>query len=77
MQTVAFDSSPMVFIQRDQPAAPPAAANIQPWSGRGEYLYYCQDPAGFYPQVPLCSMGWLKVVPEGAPGRPAPIPQYQ
>lgn len=32
------------------------------------YLYYCPNPAGYYPQVPSCAAGWLKVVPQGAPG---------
>ncbi|MGC6388850.1 hypothetical protein ACMV8I_14485 [Ewingella sp. S1.OA.A_B6] len=26
------------------------------------YAYYCQDPAGYYPRVPRCSRGWMKVV---------------
>ena len=30
------------------------------------YRYYCRNPAGFYPDVPNCSTGWLKVLPDGA-----------
>ncbi len=30
------------------------------------YRYYCRDPAGFYPDVPNCSTGWLKVMPDAA-----------
>ena len=26
------------------------------------YAYYCQNPAGYYPQVPACPRGWMKVV---------------
>ena len=36
------------------------------------YMYYCPNPAGFYPQVPTCAAGWLRVVPQGAPGPTAP-----
>lgn len=32
------------------------------------YAYYCQNPAGYYPRVPRCSRGWMKVVV----GDPAP-----
>jgi hypothetical protein len=27
------------------------------------YSYYCNDPAGYYPDVPSCPNGWLRVVP--------------
>ena len=27
------------------------------------YWYYCQDPAGYYPQVAQCPGGWLQVAP--------------
>lgn len=36
------------------------------------YSYYCPNPAGYYPQVPTCAAGWLRVVPQGAPGQGAP-----
>ena len=29
------------------------------------YAYYCRRPAGYYPQVPRCPDGWMKVVPDG------------
>ena len=29
------------------------------------YVYYCPNPAGYYPQVPTCAAGWLRVVPQG------------
>ncbi|KAB7896792.1 hypothetical protein GA565_12855 [Rouxiella sp. S1S-2] len=25
--------------------------------------YYCRSPEGYYPQVPRCPSGWLKVAP--------------
>jgi hypothetical protein len=36
------------------------------------YVYYCPNPAGYYPQVPSCAAGWLRVVPQGGPGPNAP-----
>jgi hypothetical protein len=27
------------------------------------YWYYCQDPAGYYPQVGQCPGGWIQVAP--------------
>jgi hypothetical protein len=42
----------------------------QPRSGR--YSNYCPDPAGYYPQVQTCATGWLRVVPQSAPGPGAP-----
>jgi|SRR5215831_13200070 len=36
------------------------------------YSYYCPNPAGYYPQIPNCAAGWLRVVPQGAPGPNAP-----
>lgn len=29
----------------------------------GNYSYYCNNPAGYYPEVPSCPSGWLRVVP--------------
>ena len=41
----------------------------------GQYSYYCPDPAGYYPQVATCSKGWLRVVPQNAPGPSSPAPR--
>jgi len=32
-----------------------------------DYSYYCNDPAGYYPEVSTCPTGWLRVVPGDAP----------
>jgi hypothetical protein len=40
------------------------------------YAYYCPNPAGFYPQIASCSAGWLRVVPQGAPGPASPGQRY-
>ena len=32
-----------------------------------DYWYYCPNPAGYYPNVQNCPIGWLRVVPDAAP----------
>jgi hypothetical protein len=36
------------------------------------YRYYCRDPAGFFPDVPNCGTGWLKVLPDAPTQEPVP-----
>jgi hypothetical protein len=50
----------------------PAYTEQRSFSEGQQYLYYCPDPAGYYPQVPSCANGWLRVVPPNAPGATAP-----
>ncbi|AMO94199.1 hypothetical protein CFter6_1495 [Collimonas fungivorans] len=33
------------------------------------YAYYCPSPAGYYPQIPRCPKGWMKVMPDQAQPR--------
>jgi hypothetical protein len=47
---VVIQQSPPVYIQQE---APPAE----------QYWYYCENPRGYYPYVPQCPGGWLKVAP--------------
>ncbi len=62
----SYDYAEPSYIQQDDSA-------YQPHSGqRGDYSYYCPDPAGYYPQVQTCAKGWLRVVPQSAPGPGAP-----
>lgn len=35
------------------------------------YRYYCRNPKGYYPGVPRCPSGWLKVVPSPPPPAPS------
>jgi hypothetical protein len=64
---VSYDYSAPTYIQQDAPAY-----TERRYSSQGEnYLYYCPDPAGYYPQVPACAKGWLRVVPSPGPGAPA------
>jgi hypothetical protein len=45
---------PQVYIQQPEPQAQTQQPN---------YLYYCQNPQGYYPQVQQCPGGWMTVVP--------------
>jgi len=47
------------------PYRPPLVAVVP-----GEVWYYCQNPAGYYPSVPACSLPWQAV-----PASPQPPPQ--
>jgi hypothetical protein len=59
------------YIEQGSGGSPQAApAPSQP---RAEYSYYCPDPAGYYPQVATCPKGWLRVVPQNAPGPTSPM----
>lgn len=57
---IVVPAPPPVYIERGevQPAAPPAPAD---W-------YYCQNPAGYYPYVRECPVGWQRV-PAQPPSR--------
>lgn len=39
--------------------APPVYTQQAP-----QYWYYCQSPAGYYPNVPQCPGGWMQVAPQ-------------
>ncbi len=59
-----FAPRPPVIVERQYysppPPPPPPADN---------YYYFCRNPEGYYPQVPSCPGGWLRVLPEGGPPR--------
>src|SRR5262245_2673188 len=46
-------------------AAPAPVVAPQPpvYTQGGQYWYYCQDPAGYYPTIAQCPAGWLQVSP--------------
>jgi hypothetical protein len=53
------------------PYQPPMAV-VPPPPAPPQYWYYCADPAGYYPYVARCAMGWQRVeatAPSGAPPR--------
>src|SRR5271165_3164262 len=64
------DYSTQTYIQQDAPAYSEGQGQFS--QGGPAYLYYCPDPAGYYPQVPSCSKGWMRVLPPGTPGPGAP-----
>ncbi len=60
----SYDTYPSgTYIEQNAPA---------PAQARSDYSYYCPDPAGYYPQVRACAKGWLRVVPQNAPGPTGP-----
>ena len=62
-----YEYAEPTYIQQDTPAYNPPRGGQ-----RSEYSFYCPDPAGYYPQVQTCAKGWLRVVPQSAPGPGAP-----
>ncbi len=59
---VVVPADPPVYIQQ-QPAQlvpPPPESTVT------NYWYYCQNPAGYYPEVERCSDDWIKVPPRPA-----------
>ena len=60
----SYDAYPSgAYIQQDTTSSSPG--------GTANYSYYCPD-TGYYPQVRTCARGWLRVVPQGAPGPTGP-----
>jgi hypothetical protein len=59
----------------EQGGTPAPSQAPQQYSSPRQYSYYCPDPAGYYPQVPTCAKGWLRVVPSDAPGPASPAPR--
>lgn len=57
---VVVPSEPSVYIQQ-QPA--PQTSPALSTSATINYWYYCENPAGYYPEVERCSSEWIKVPP--------------
>lgn len=51
---------PQTYIQQEAAAE----ATTQPAAPRGNYWYYCTQPAGYYPYVQNCSQPWITVTPQ-------------
>lgn len=47
---------------KDNQATPPVGANTDQ---QGQIFYYCDNPAGYYPQVPNCSTPWRTIATGG------------
>lgn len=64
-----YGSNTTVIV--DPPAG--ALAPAQPQAAPPNFYYYCNSPAGYYPDVAQCSQPWMKVIPDAAgPGAPPP-----
>ncbi len=62
-----YAPQPQVIIQQ------PTPLYLEPQRTQPDdeaYWYYCPNPAGYYPYVKKCSVGWLKVVPTPTPHEP-------
>ncbi|MGH7373661.1 MAG: hypothetical protein ACREJY_05490 [Candidatus Rokuibacteriota bacterium] len=46
---VVVTPPPTSYVERPQPAT--------------QYWHYCQNPAGYYPDVQQCPGGWIQVAP--------------
>jgi hypothetical protein len=42
---------------------PPTSYVERPRPPASQFWHYCQDPAGYYPDVPQCPGGWIQVSP--------------
>lgn len=60
-----FAPRPPVIVQREYYPPPPPPP--QP-----TYYYYCRRPEGYYPRIPNCPSGWMRVVPSGPDGPDGP-----
>lgn len=58
-----YYSPPSVIIQQPPEISVQPAPQAEP----PHYWYYCKDPQGYYPTVPKCPKGWMKVVPPANP----------
>ncbi len=55
-----YDPEPPVVVT-PPPVAPLSYVEQAPPAS--QYWHYCQNPAGYYPQVPQCPGGWIQVAP--------------
>jgi len=49
-------ATPPVYIQQSRPTIIP----------ENKYWYYCETPAGYYPNIKECQTEWIKVPPRSA-----------
>ena len=57
MEPVPVTPAPVVVMPAPPPAAPPPALVPPP----PKFLYYCDDPAGYYPAVASCNTAFRQV----------------
>lgn len=61
---VVVPATPPVYIQ--QSPAVTQSAPVSPVITTTDYWYYCENPAGYYPEVKNCPDGWVQVPPRPA-----------
>lgn len=59
---VVVPTEPSVYIQQPQTSRVISSST----SANTEYWYYCENPAGYYPEVQNCSDDWIRVLPRSA-----------
>ena len=60
---VPFRGPPIYYVQPLY-IAPNPPVYIEQGSN---YWYYCNDPAGYYPDIQNCPQGWQRVIPNSPP----------
>jgi hypothetical protein len=60
-----YTPQPVYYIEQPQPQ-PPAQSGVPPQMHSGSY-WYCAAVAAYYPSVPSCVAGWVKVPPPPPP----------
>jgi len=58
-QVITVPATPPVYIQQPPVILPSPPAVVT----RSNYWHYCEQPAGYYPQVKNCPGGWILVPP--------------
>src|SRR5476649_1467566 len=58
---VYYAPPPVVYV-----SPPPPQVYIEKTP---QYAYYCRNPAGYYPQIPRCPNGWMKVAANASASR--------
>lgn len=54
---------PVVVTPPPVVVTPPATSYIERPPSAAQYWHYCQNPAGYYPDVQQCPGGWIQVAP--------------
>ncbi|MGS0743131.1 hypothetical protein ACVBEF_15050 [Glaciimonas sp. GG7] len=66
---IYYPPPPVYYAPQPIYIAPEPQTYIERSDAAPEFKYYCSNPQGYYPDVPRCPKGWLKVVPDNAQPR--------
>jgi len=56
-------AAPPVVVPPPVVVTPPPTSYVERPQPATQYWHYCQDPAGYYPDVQQCPGGWIQVAP--------------